>query len=346
MNEKTLDWTQIKSIDIKYQKMFGILSRNKNYLNVKFDEIDIYKDNNTENNNSDKKSDFICINIDDNNIINHKVSIFSLELINFTYDFLLVFLELTENINYNNDTMKEKQIDNSLRNDLIIFMFQEIKEKLIYSKELTINNKSGKINNKQITEKETCLYYSDIIIIEIILNNFLNLYPDEELSTLLNEIKEKSVDLIKQLINDTTNKIFEDFNSLSFSNYPIVNGGKGYNKYVNYFTVIKRIYDNMSNCFSKIQINEIIKEDLKNMFNKISESCENKGIIDNDEQLKQIRNEFNYIKKVFKLFHDVDSSSLKELIDELIIKVNPDKLPVSKKKKASQNKEKEEKEGV
>ena len=141
MNEKTLDWTQIKSIDIKYQKMFGILSRNKNYLNVKFDEIDIYKDNNTENDNSDKKSDFICINIDDNNIINHKVSIFSLELINFTYDFLLVFMELTENINYNNDTMKEKQIDNSLRNDLIIFMLQEIKVKLKYSKELTINNR-------------------------------------------------------------------------------------------------------------------------------------------------------------------------------------------------------------
>ena len=139
--KKTLDLIQIKSIDIKYQKMFDILSRNKNYLNVKFDEIDIYKDNNTENDNSDKKSDFICINIDDNNIINHKVSIFSLELINFTYDFLLVFMELTENMNYNNDTMKEKQIDNSLRNDLIIFMFQEIKVKLKYSKELTINNR-------------------------------------------------------------------------------------------------------------------------------------------------------------------------------------------------------------
>ena len=50
-------------------------------------------------------------------------------------------MELTENINYNNDTMKEKQIDNSLRNDLIIFMFQEIKVKLKYSKELTINNR-------------------------------------------------------------------------------------------------------------------------------------------------------------------------------------------------------------
>ena len=43
--KKTLDLIQIKSIDIKYQKMFDILSKNKNYLNVKFDEIDIYKDN-------------------------------------------------------------------------------------------------------------------------------------------------------------------------------------------------------------------------------------------------------------------------------------------------------------
>ena len=45
----------------------------------------------------------------------------------------------------------------------------------------------------------------------------------------------------------------------------------------------------MSNCFTKSQMNEIIKDDLKNRFNKISKSYENKGIIDNDEQLKQIR---------------------------------------------------------
>ncbi len=53
----------------------------------------------------------------------------------------------------------------------------------------------------------------------------------------------------------------------------------------------------MSNCFSKSKINDLIKEGLKSMFNKISQSCENKVIIDNDEKLKQIRNEFNYIKK-------------------------------------------------
>ena len=99
----------------------------------------------------------------------------------------------------------------------------------------------------------------------------------------------------------------------------------------------------MCYCFSKNQLSDIIKEDLKNLFNKISQNCESKGIIENDEQLKQIRNEFNYIKKVFKLFPDVDTNNLKELIDELIIRFNPDKLPVTKKKKANQNKEKEEK---
>ena len=135
----------------------------------------------------------------------------------------------------------DKEIDNGFRNDLITHMYQEIKEKLQYSKDITINNKTGKVNNKQITDKETCLYYSDIILIETILNKFLLNYPDEELSSLINELKMKCIDLIMQLINDTTSKIFEDFNSLSFSNYPIVNAGKGYNKYVNYFTVIKRI---------------------------------------------------------------------------------------------------------
>ena len=351
INEKSLDLTQEKNIDLKFQKMFDILVSNKDILKLNFEEIGVYKSKKEENNTdeiSNESRDFICIKDEKNNInMNHKVSRFSLEIINFLYDCLLVFVELTENLTYNIEILKDKEnnfdneIDNGLRNDLIKYMYKEIKEKLLFSKDLTINNKTGKVNNKEITDKETCLYYSDIIIIENNLNIFLTYYPEEELSSSLNELKMKCVDLIIQLINDTTNKIFEDFNSLNFTNYPIVNAGKGYNKYVNYFTVIKRIYDSMCNCFTKIQINEIIKDDLQNLFNKISQSIEKKGIIDNEEQLKQIRNEFNYIKKVFKLFHDIDTNNLKELIDDLIIKVNPDKLPVSKKKKGGQNKDKE-----
>ena len=356
INEKTLDLTQCKSLDNKFQKMFDILNSNKDLLKYTFNEIDIYKnkleENNNKNVNTIEQSDFLCIKNEesDNNIINKKVSLFSLEILNFIYDYFLVLIDLTENINFNNSEDKDKpnekeeenNINNDIRKDLVFNMYKEIKEKIEYSKELIINNKSGIVNNKQITDKETCIYYSDITLIEMILNKFIIFYPENEITSLLNEIKIKCIDLIMQLTNDTTNKIFEDFSSLDFSDYPIVNGGKGYNKYVNYFTILKRIYDNMCNCFTKKQINEIIKNDLKNLFDKISKNIDNKGIIENDEQLKQIRNEFNYIKKVLKLFHDIDTNNLKDLLDEFIIKVNPDKLPVNKKKKNPKGKEKEE----
>ena len=356
INEKTLDLTQCKSLDNKFQKMFDILNSNKDLLKYTFNEIDIYKnkleENNNKNVNTIEQSDFLCIKNEesDNNIINKKVSLFSLEILNFIYDYFLVLIDLTENINFNNSEDKDKPnekeeeniINNNIRKDLVFNMYKEIKEKIEYSKELIINNKSGIVNNKQITDKETCIYYSDITLIEMILNKFIINYPENEITSLLNDIKIKCIDLIMQLTNDTTNKIFEDFSSLDFSDYPIVNGGKGYNKYVNYFTILKRIYDNMCNCFTKKQINEIIKNDLKNLFDKISKNIDNKGIIENDEQLKQIRNEFNYIKKVLKLFHDIDTNNLKDLLDEFIIKVNPDKLPVNKKKKNPKGKEKEE----
>ena len=45
------------------------------------------------------------------------------------------------------------------------------KDILTYSKEIIIDNEKGKINNvKQLTEKETALYCSDLVIIQIILH--------------------------------------------------------------------------------------------------------------------------------------------------------------------------------
>jgi len=345
LNSTSLNWDLKEDIDSKYQKMFDILYSNKDLTQLKFDEIDITKNNKNVIN---QNQDFISINnerITEKNDINKKVSIFSIEMINYIYDYLLVFVDITENINFNNVIVGDNldnQIDNGIRNDLIEFMYKEIKEKLEVTKGIMINNKTGLVNNKQITEKETCLYYSDLILIQNVLNQFLLYYPEQKLVSELNELGTTCIDLIVQLITDTIGKTYEDFNSLNFKSYPVVNGGKGYNNYVNYFTILKRIYDNMSNCFNKNQINKIFREAFTNIFNRISQSIENKGIIEADDQLKQIRNEFNYIKKVFKLFPMVDTNKFKDIIDELIIKVNPNKLPASKKKKSAQNKEKEE----
>ena len=343
LNELSLNWDQKKNIDFKYQKMFDILYSNKEIIHLKFDEIDITKKNLNNN-----KIDFVCINNErliEINDINHKVSNFSLEIINYVYDYLLVFVDITENINYNNIILGDNldnQIDKGIRNDLIFVMYQKIKEKLEQTKLIMIDNKSGVLNNKQITDRETCIYYSDLIIIQSILNQFLLFYPEQELVSILNNLTTTCIDLIVQLIKDTINKTYEDFNKLNFEKYPIINGGKGYNNYVNYFTILKRIYDNMNNCFNKNQINKVFNEAFSYLFNNLNQSIENKGIIDFDQQLRQIRNEFNYIKKVLKLFPLINCDEYKDLIDKLIIKINPNKLPSIKKKKISQNKENEE----
>ena len=344
INELSLNWEQKKNIDIKYQKMFDILYSNKELIQLKFDEIDITKQNLNSNNNLD----FISINNErftEKNDINHKVSIFSLEIINYIYDNLLVYVYITENINKNNiiiGDLLDNEIDKGMRNDLIIFMYNNIKEKLEYSKNIMVNNKSGLINNKQITDKEISIYYSDLIILQNILNNFLLLYPEQELVSIINNLTTSSIDLIAQLINDTTIKIYEEFKNLNFKKYPIINGGKGYNNYVNYFTILKRIYDNMNNCFTINQINKIFKEAFSELFNKIEQIMDNKGIIEADDQLKQFRNDLNYIKKVFRHFPMINCDEYKDLIEKLIIKINPNKLPTNKKKKGTQNKEKEE----
>ena len=69
---------------------------------------------------------------------------FSLEILNFIYDYFLVLIDLTENINFNNSEDKDKPnekeeeniINNNIRKDLVFNMYKEIKEKIEYSKEL------------------------------------------------------------------------------------------------------------------------------------------------------------------------------------------------------------------
>jgi hypothetical protein len=76
------------------------------------------------------------------------------------------------------------------------------------------------------------------------------------------------------------------------------------------------------------------------MFTKFKDSVIKKGIFEKDDQLKQIRNEMSYLTKIFKFFSIIDSKKYKKIIEELSIKVNPNKLP-KKKKKTKQEKDDE-----
>ena len=151
----------------------------------------------------------------------------------------------------------------------------------------------------------------------------------------LEAIQIEEIDSYIDLKNKSLNETITLYNELIKNYKAFVNN---YNKELESITdtlskKIDLLYDNMNNCYSVSEINKMFGEGFENILNKMKESINEKGIIDNDEELKQIRNEFNYIKKVFKLFPLVDCAKFKEITDEMIIKVNPDKLPVNKKKK-------------
>ena len=224
------------------------------------------------------------------------------------------------------------------------------KDILTFSKDIVINNETGKINNvKQITEKETTLYYSDLFIIEECIKGFVsNNYSNniKEVIDTLNSSKTTCFEIINnQLIAGVTSSFISDFNTLNFSNYKTFQSAKEFNSFIKRITPLKRVYDNLGNAFLEDDIKKIFSQGFNNMLNQFKESVIKKGIIDKDDQLKQFRNEMNYLKKVFKLFSVIDSTKYKDIVDELIIKVNPNKLP-KKKKKAKQEKEEKEDENA
>ena len=334
-NYKELLWDQINIIKEEYQKMFDILNtkQNINKLIISSEQIIFIKEESINNinisdnkDNKEEKKNMLILNEEKNeNDKKHKISKFSYCYIKYLYEYLVVYTHSPD----------------CLKDTIINQIMKVTKDILSISKELLIDNDTGKINNiKQITEKETALFYSDLLIMQKCLKNFIdvknfgsvNLNLLKETIDTLNSLKTTCYEIIIQLTQEVSNLFISDFNTLNFNNYKIFSGPKEYNTYVKKLTTLKKVYDNVGNAFLADDINKIFSQNFNNIFTQFKQNVENKGIIEDDNQLKQFRNELNYIKRVFKLFSIVDCSKYKEIIDELSIKVNPNKLPKKKKK--------------
>ena len=327
---KQYDWEQVTNINEQYQLMFDILNTNQNInkLNIEPDKI-ILLSKDKDNNNIGEKKEFLIIKNESNeNDKNHKISKISLDYIRFAYEYLVIYT-------YSPDNLK----------DIIMDKIMKLTKDILESSSNIIINSTGKINDKQITEKETALYYSDLIIIQKCIKNFIDaknfgkmILNIKEVVDSLNSLKNTCFDVITELTQDVSTSFLNDFNTLNFNNYKTFETAKEYNSYIKKLTTIKKLYDNIGNSFLIQDIKKIFSQLFDNMFNQFKQIVLNKGIIEKDDQLKQFRNELNYIKKVFKFFSIVDCGKYKEIIDDLIIKANPNKLP-KKKKKAKHAKE-------
>ena len=336
-NELTTDynnllWDQITNINEKYQLMFDFLYEIQNLNNTQIDIEDMIIINPEQENNEAKIEFLILKNEINENDKKHKISKFSYSYIKYLYEYFVVYA----NIPYTN-----------LKEEILNKIMKLTKDILTFTKDIVINNETGKINNiKIITEKETALYYSDLYIIEKCLKSLVDQNKTSNISKevidTLSSSKATCYDIITQLISGVISSFISDFNSLNFNNYKTFQSNKEYNSYVKKITPLKRVYDNLGNAFLEDDIKKIFSQAFDSMFNQFKEIVIKKGIIDKDEQLKQFRNEMNYLKKVFKLFCNIDSTKYKDIVDELIIKVNPNKLPKKKKKTKHEKEEKED----
>jgi hypothetical protein len=312
--------------------MFDVLYTNQNIntLQIDIDKMIVIKQN--DNSSSEEKNEFLILKNENNeNDKKHKITKFSYSYIKYLYEYLIVYVNIPQK---------------NLKDNIINKIMKLTKDILIFTKDIIINNETGKINNiKQITEKETALYFSDLIIIQKCLKNFIeenkNANNIKDVIETLNSLKTTCFDIITQLTNEVTTSFITEFNTLNFNNYKTFQSSKEYNSYIKKLTPLKRLYDNIGNAFMEDDVKKIFSQSFDNMFNQFKQSVINKGIIEKDDQLKQFRGEMNYIKKVFKLFNNIDCAKYKDIVDELIIKVNPNKLP-KKKKKAKQEKEDKE----
>ena len=344
---KELLWDQLTNIEVEYQKMFDVLNtrQNINKLIIEPDKIIFIPEdqnkntNNTIEENKDEKNMYLLLENEKNeNDKKHRISKFSYCYIKYMYEYLVVYT-------YSPDEIKDSIINQIMK---------LTKDILTYSKEIIIDNEKGKINNvKQLTEKETALYCSDLVIIQKCLQNFIDaknfgnvILPNlKDTIDTLNSLKSTCYDVIIQLTKEISSSFISEFNTLNFNNYKTFPNAKEYNSYTKKLKIFKRIYDNLGNAFIADDINRLFTHIFTDMFNQFKKCVEEKGIIEDDTQLKQFRSELTYIKKVFKLFSLIDCSKYKEIIDELSTKANPNKLPKKKKKaKAAKEEDKEDNE--
>jgi len=344
---KELLWDQLTNIEVEYQKMFDVLDtrQNINKLIIEPDKIIFIPENQNKNTNNtieenkEEKNMYLLLENEKNeNDKKHRISKFSYCYIKYMYEYLVVYT-------YSPDEIKDSIINQIMK---------LTKDILTYSKEIIIDNEKGKINNvKQLTEKETALYCSDLVIIQKCLQNFIDaknfgnvILPNlKDTIDTLNSLKSTCYDVIIQLTKEISSSFISEFNTLNFNNYKTFPNAKEYNSYTKKLKIFKRIYDNLGNAFIADDINRLFTHIFTDMFNQFKKCVEEKGIIEDDTQLKQFRSELTYIKKVFKLFSLIDCTKYKEIIDELSTKANPNKLPKKKKKaKAAKEEDKEDNE--
>ena len=332
------NWEQLTNIKQIYQDVFDLITNSDtdtiedddekyiNYIDLDIDNLNNNKNEEEDNLINEKQNEYILFKTEaEENNSKHKIIHFTLYIIKFIYESLFMYSNL---------------VDENYQNIIVVCTYKTINEILIMEKDIIINSIDGKINGiKIITEKESALLNSNVLVTKRALQTFLIKYPYEEIKLTFEDVEKSSQYSMILLLNELVLEMINLFNELDFENYPIFQG-KNYNEYIIKFSKMKKIYDNMKYAFLKNDIVEIFVMEFNNIIDAMEQIVEQRPNIEEDNQLKQFRREMFYMKKVFEMFDLIDVKDYQERIENISLYVNPDKI-VKKKKKIDKDKEKD-----
>ena len=303
-NSYNLSWDQLYNINNKYQKMFEKLYIENNLDKIILKQIDITNNNNNIHNLLQNRNNYIYfINEINANDCGHKISNFSCLYIKYTYEFLYVYL-LTNN--------------SSLKHCLIDQLYKVTKDLLLYTEDIIVNNPTGLINNnKKITEKEISLYYSDLLVIEQCLKNFILIYPNQDINEILYELKNNCIDIIEDSLLNIDEIIIKEFKNIDFDDIT-KNGNKEINNYAKFFNKFKKIYDDLENAFTSENIKEIFNNRFQILFSEFDQIIKDKNGIRNKKGFSQFKKDILFIKKIISIMDMIDYNKYNSLLDNYI----------------------------
>ena len=308
---------QITNIDIKYQQMFEVLYTSRGIESLTPDQVDIKKiyankkDNNDNNNsNINNNNEYIIINHineeeneennneikPEENISKQKISELSLLYIKYTYQILNIFVSTT------NDDLKD---------NIVNILFKNTKDILISTNNSIVTNNT----NNPSAYKKLSLYYSDLTVMENSLCSILDLYENEELELLFNDIHQSCIDIISHSIGIIISTIISNFNNLDFDNYPLLDNEN--NNFALNFGKILEYYKDIINCVLNEDLEKIFDKVFENLFDEINKIIKNKGKIKKENELKQCIKDFDYIKENIKKFEEIKVDKFINIIDKI-----------------------------
>ena len=209
-----------------------------------------------------------------------------------------------------------------------------------------------------ITQNEISICYYNYILIQQLItimynndtNKFLNQFSGGIFDKLYNEINiiivenEKSLKIkIDQLTQQSLQECIHNFvKIISGKNYPIVNNPElPINQFaLSLIKIVKAIYRATINSFGKEYIKEMLKKNLENFVNDIENKINN-IIIDGDDEKKQFKKDFVFIKK--NIDNNIDDLNLENFKNKITI-ISKKFFPKEKKKNKKHKEKGEEKE--